>query len=247
MKTAYVGPAASIVDLPTVEALFDPLNDVAFFVKDNEGCYVAVNHTMVRRCGLRKKEDLIGKRALDVLPRLLAQTYTAQDQQVIRSGLPIKTHLELHVYPTRDRGWCLTNKTPLRDIGGRIIGLMGTSQDLGLPDDQHPVYRKVAEIATHIREHCFEDISVTDLVEDAGLSLSRVERMFRRVFHCSPRQFLLSARLNAAMTLIETRPSTSIGCIADKCGYSDHSAFSRQFKAHTGMSPIEYRTQCIES
>jgi PAS domain S-box-containing protein len=247
MKTAYIGPAAAVVDLHTVEALFDPLNDVAFFVKDNEGRYVAVNHTMVRRCGLRKKGDLIGKRALDVFPRPLAQTYTAQDQQVIRSGLPIKTHLELHVYPTRDRGWCLTNKTPLRDVGGRIIGLMGTSQDLGLPDDQHPVYRKVADIATHIREHYFEDICVTDLVEEAGLSLSRVERMFRRVFHCSPRQFLLAARLNAAMTLIETRRSTSIGRIADKCGYSDHSAFSRQFKAHTGMSPIEYRTQCIES
>ena len=93
------------IDIASMETLFDALNDVAFFVKDREGRYLSINHTMVRRCGLRHKSDLLGKRALDVFPRALAEAYMAQDRQVIDSGTPIQKHLELHMYPTRSRGW----------------------------------------------------------------------------------------------------------------------------------------------
>jgi PAS domain S-box-containing protein len=232
-----------LVDLGAMETLFDALNDVAFFIKDRDGRYLSINHTMVRRCGLRNKVDVVGKTALEVHPRHLAQTYMAQDQQVIDSGLPIKKHLELHLYPSRSRGWCLTHKTPLRDEGGNIIGLVGTSQDLGLPDDLHPEYGKIADIALFIRSHYDQNVCINQLAKDSGMSLSRVERLFQRVFHHSPRQLLLQSRLNAAMAAIEAT-NASIADIAYQCGYSDHSAFSRQFKAHTGMSPVQYRSRC---
>jgi PAS domain S-box-containing protein len=229
------------VDIPSMEALFDALNDVAFFIKDREGRYLGINDTMVRRCGCRSKQELIGKSALDLFPRPLAQAYMAQDRQVIESGVPLQRHLELHMYPGRSRGWALTSKAPLRDAAGRIVGLMGTSQDLGLPDDLHPVYRKVADIALHLREHYDEAISMQKLADGAGLSISRMERLFQRVFHHSPRQLLVQARLNAAMERLVAQPEAAIANIAYECGYTDHSAFSRQFKAQTGMSPGQYR------
>ena len=232
------------VDTAAMETLFDNLNDVAFFIKDRDGRYLCINNTMVRRCGQRSKEDILGKTAIEVMPRPLAQTYMAQDLQVISSGMAIKKHLELHLYPTRSRGWCLTHKTPLRDDTGSIVGLVGTSQDLGLPDELHPVYRKIADIARHIRENYASNISMADLATEAGLSLSRVERLFQRVFHYSPRQLLLQSRLNAAMSIIEAEEEASIAEIAYQCGYADHSAFSRQFKALTGMSPVQYRAHC---
>jgi AraC-like DNA-binding protein len=237
-------PALRAVDLQALEGLFDALNDVAFFVKDREGRYLSANNTLVRRCGLRSKADIIGKTALEVHPRLLAQTYLAQDRQVIDSGLALKKHLELHLYPSRGRGWCLTYKTPLRDEAGQIVGLAGTSQDLGLADELHPVYRKIADIALYIRENYHESISMEELARGAGLSLSRVERLFQRVFHYSPRQLLLQSRLGAAMAMIEAGEQRSIAQIAYACGYTDHSAFSRQFKAHAGMSPQQYRLHC---
>ena len=229
------------VDLGALESLFDALSDVAFFVKDREGRYVSINNTMVRRCGLRDKQQMLGKTALEVHPRPLALTYLSQDRQVIDDGVEIRKHLELHLYPTRTRGWCLTYKTPLRDRNGTIVGLAGTSQDLGLPDELHPVYRKIADIAQYIRDHYGEAVCMEDLAREAGLSLSRVERLFQRVFHYSPRQLLLQTRLAAAMGMIESGSDMGIAQIAYECGYTDHSAFSRQFKAHTGMSPVQYR------
>ena len=237
-------PAIRGVDLPALETLFDALNDVAFFVKDRDGRYLSVNNTLVRRCGLRSKDEIIGKTALEVHPRPLAQTYMAQDRHVIETGVSLSKHLELHLYPTRSRGWCLTSKTVLRDDSGAIVGLAGTSQDLGLADEQHPVYRKIADIAAHIRANYHGNVCMEDLATSAGLSLSRVERLFQRVFHYSPRQLLLQSRLAGALTLIESKGGQSIAEIAYACGYTDHSAFSRQFKAHTGMSPIQYREHC---
>lgn len=235
-----------MVDMPALECLFDALNDIAFFVKDRDGRYLCANTTLVRRCGLRHKADLIGKTALDVHPAPLAHTYMAQDRAVVDSGTALSKHLELHLYPTRSRGWCLTNKIALRDENGIIVGLAGTSQDLGLADELHPVYRKIAAIAEHIRANYHETVSMEALAAQAGLSLSRVERLFQRVFHYSPRQLLLQSRLEAAMTIIESGGQQSIAEIAYGCGYTDHSAFSRQFKAHTGMSPLQYRAHCAQ-
>ena len=229
------------VDLPALENLFDALGDVAFFIKDREGRYLSVNTTMVRRCGLRTKADIIGKTALEVHPAPLAHTYMAQDRLVIDSGAALSKHLELHLYPTRRRGWCLTHKVPLRGEAGAIVGLAGTSQDLGLADERHPVYGKIAAIAQHIGDNYAGHVSMEQLAAQADLSLSRVERLFQRVFHYSPRRLLLQTRLSAAMAKIEAGGAESIADIAYACGYTDHSAFSRQFKAHTGMSPVQYR------
>jgi AraC-like DNA-binding protein len=236
-------PAARMFDMTAIEAIFDALTDVAFFVKDCDGRYLLINHTMVRRCGLRSKQDIVGKTALEVHPSHMALTYLAQDQQVVALGTSIKKHLELHLYPDRRRGWCLTHKTPLRDEHGSIVGLVGTSQDLGLPDELHPGYREIAHIALYIRENYQQNICLNQLALDTGLSLAKVERLFQRVFHYTPRQLLLQSRLDSALAIIESDNQINIAEIAHACGYTDHSAFSRQFKALIGMSPVQYRAK----
>jgi AraC-like DNA-binding protein len=230
----------SSVDLHNVERAFDTLNDIAFFVKDVEGRYVSVNWTMVKRCGAREKRDIIGRTVMDLFPRVLAEAYMAQDQKVIDRGLPLMKHLELHMYPGRHKGWCITHKFPMLDGENTPIGLIGTSQDLGVKDDVYPAYRQIAHIADHIHARYSENISLADLAAAAGMSISRVERLFQKVFHCSPRQLLVQCRLSAARALIESEPEKKIADVAYDCGYTDHSAFSRQFKSTFGMSPTEY-------
>ena len=103
------------------EALFDALPDVVFFVKGKQGRYVVVNQTLADRCADGDKLRLIGKRPSEVFPAALAASYTRQDETVLSTGKCVDHQLELHIYPGRITGWCLTTKHPLRGATGTII------------------------------------------------------------------------------------------------------------------------------
>ncbi len=83
----------------TGEMLFDCLSDVVFFIKNQLGQYVVVNHTLVQRCGLSGKQELIGRRPDEVFPRPLGSSYRDQDEAILRGGSPINNQLELQLYP----------------------------------------------------------------------------------------------------------------------------------------------------
>jgi AraC-like DNA-binding protein len=230
--------AASIANVFFAEALFDALPDVVFFVKDREGRYQVVNRTLAERCGQRDKSALIGRTAAEIFPKLGA-SYFEQDKSVIETGDEIHDQLELHLYPDRDPGWCLTCKVPLRDERGVVVGLAGISRDLAMPDKKHPVYRRIAAAASHIQAHYDQQVQLADLARIADLSVSQVERYFHKIFHLTPRQMIIQTRLSAASSLL--RGEMNVTDIAAACGYHDHSAFTRQFKATIGLTPTEYR------
>ncbi|WP_397533152.1 helix-turn-helix domain-containing protein [Roseateles sp.] len=227
--------------LQLLEALFEPLTDVAFFVKDQDGRYLCVNRSLWQRCGLHSSADMIGRRSSELFPSGMGNAYLVQDHAVMRSGRPMLRRLERHLYPDLSSGWCLSHKLPMRDNRGQIVGLVGMSRDLGLPDCKHPEYAAIAELAQRIGEDYAQPLALADLAYQQGLSLDRMERMFHRVFHLTPREMLVQARIDAACQRLALDGPLSIAEIALDCGYSDQSAFTRQFKATVGMTPSQYR------
>lgn len=220
-----------------VQHLFDALPDTVFFVKDREGRYTHCNLTLVQRLGRRKRSDVIGRSPLEVFPPPLGNRYLLQDRQVL-AGDPIADRLEVHLYPNRRPGWCLTLKRPLfRD--GEICGLMGVSRDLGRPNSRHSAFAQLDRVVAHMQEHFESNLRAPQLAELAGMSLAQLERHFRHVFQLTPQQYLIKLRIEMAMRLL--RESGSIAGIGQRCGFSDQSAFARQFKATVGMTPSEYR------
>ncbi len=120
-----------------------------------------------------------------------------------------------------------------------MIGVAGISRDLQLPQSTHPAYQKLAAVDAYIREHFARPISLAELTAIAGLSVAQLERHCKRIFQLTPRQMIHKARLGEASRLLQQ--DLSITEIALRCGYTDHSAFSRQFRALTGFSPSQYR------
>ena len=225
------------IDADALQRLMDGLPEVVFFLKDAEGRYTHTNHTLVRRLGLARREDVIGRTVIDVFPPRLGEVYLAQDRRVL-AGHEIVNQLEIHIFPNRSPGWCLTHKTPIR-AGDRVTGLIGISRDLTQPDGRHPGYGRLRRVLDHMETHYGETVRMQALAGLVGLSLSQLERQFHRVFHVTPQQWLTRLRIDAAMALL--RGEDSIAAIGQACGFSDQSAFSRQFKASVGMTPRDYR------
>jgi len=230
------------IDAGELQALFDGLPDVVFFIKDAEGRYTHANLTLVRRLGLARREDLLGRTPAVLFPPTLGAAYASQDRRVL-GGHAIDNQLEMHFFPNRVAGWCLTRKTPLRS-NDRVTGLIGISRDLARPDGRHPGYARLRRVLDHMERHFADAVRMQALADLAGLSLSQLERQFRRVFHLTPQQWLTRLRIDAAMERL--RGGESIAMVGLGCGFSDQSAFSRQFKAMVGMTPRDYRRLAAE-
>ena len=228
-----------------LEGLFNHLPNVVFFVKDREGRYVLVNETLLRRCGIASKNELLGRTAEEVFPSPLGASYTAQDRLVLETGAQIRNKLELHLYPGRKQGWCLTFKTPLHDATGTINGLVGISRDLPAADARRIEYRQLADAVEYLKGHYTEPLRLEELARVVGLAMDRFERLVREVFDLTPRQLLTQTRIQAASRLLR-RPGTTVSEVAHHCGYSDHSAFTRQFKSTVGLTPREFRLAAKE-
>jgi AraC-like DNA-binding protein len=224
----------------TGEALFDCLPDVVFFIKNDRGEYVVINQTLVERCGRRDKRELIGRTADEVFPAPLGRSYRAQDEQVLRSGNPIRDQLEIHFYPAGGRGWCVTSKLPLLGRNGRRVGLFGVSKDLQAANERGEDFSRVAEAVRCIRTRFGESLEVRDLARRAGLSVYQFEQRMRRIFQITAGQLIQKVRMEAAMQRLR-ETGKSIAAISSECGYSDQSAFTRRFRETAAMSPSQYR------
>jgi PAS domain S-box-containing protein len=229
------------VDFALLEKLFDELPDVVFFAKDREGRYSSVNDTLLKRCGFARRDKILGLTAEEVYPQPLGAGYTAQDRLVLQKGVEIRDKLELHLYPGGGQGWCLTFKTPIRETSGAITGLVGISRDLHRPDEQDADYRRLARAIDDLQLRYAETVRLEALARSVGLSLDRFERLVKRVFYLTPRELLIKTRIEAASKLL-MEGDQSVAEIAYACGYCDHSAFTRQFKATVGVSPAVFRS-----
>jgi PAS domain S-box-containing protein len=234
---------AQLTDPLVGEALFDHLPDLVFFVKNRRSEYVVVNQTLVERCGRKTKNELVGRRADELFPAPLGESYRAQDEAVLRSGKPILNQLELHFYATGGRGWCLTNKLPLRDARQNVIGVVGISKDLQSANERGEDYSAVAKVVQHIQNNFADTLRVADLAERAGLSGYQFEQRIRRIFQLTVGQLIQKTRMEAAVQRLR-ETNDPIATIALDCGYSDQSAFTRQFRQTIGVSPSEYRAAC---
>ena len=226
--------------LTGVAELFKHVPDTAFFVKDRAGRYVLFNQSLVERCGLRGESDLLGRHVRDIFPAELGARYTAQDEQVLRTGRPVIDQLELHWYSHRRTGWCLTTKLPLRDAAGKVVGLMGLSRDLHALRDAAQIPPGLLAALEHL-DSCYADpISTTVLARKSGLPSVRFARLIKRIFHLTPTQLIAQRRLAAASRLLR-ETNQAVAEIALACGFYDHSAFTRAFRTAIGSTPTQFR------
>ncbi|MDP3073907.1 MAG: AraC family transcriptional regulator [Opitutaceae bacterium] len=232
--------AAAAIDRALLEELFDHTPDIAFFIKDAAGRYTTVNHSLVERHGLRSKAEMIGRRPADVCAGSFGRIPTEQDADVLRTGRPIVEHLELHWLLPHRPVWCLTTKLPLRDAAGKIRGLIGISKDVRAPLPPREIQPEIAAALLHLETNYAEPISPSRLARLARVPPARFGRVVKRIFGLTPVQLIAKTRIAAGSLALRDTPR-AVAEIAHACGFSDHSAFTRAFRAATGVTPTEFR------
>lgn len=60
-------------------------------------------------------------------------------------------------------------------------------------------------------------------------------------------QYAIEIRLKAAVEQIKYSNEMTLEHIAEICGFASYSYFHRVFRAHFGLSPVEYRNQIVDS
>ena len=232
-------------DLSLMDKLFDRMPDLMFYVKDTLGRYVVVNQTLVRYSGKRTKQDVIGLTADDLFP-ITSSSIVAQDLSVIHTRKEIIDALRLFRSADGHRQWCLSSKFGIVDGCDQATGLVGISRILARPDEKHLGYKRLMEFSRLVKENLGQPQLIADIAREVDLSMDTLQRLTREVFQLSPKQILMKARIEKACDMLE-HSETSITDIATECGYSDHSAFSRQFKATLHCTPQQYRSTTMKN
>ncbi|MDX2247901.1 MAG: AraC family transcriptional regulator [Bacteroidia bacterium] len=102
------------------------------------------------------------------------------------------------------------------------------------------LYRRLCMARTHIHSNLNDPLDLDTLAQVACLSKFHFIRLFKEVFDQTPRQYLITRRLEAASTLL-VNSSKSFHEICQEVGLKDSSSFGRLFKRSYGATPHLYR------
>lgn len=98
----------------------------------------------------------------------------------------------------------------------------------------------------YIEQHYGQHISLDTLARLTGFSSKYFCRYFRTIVHRSPIDYLNYYRVECAAHFL-TSADMNVAEVAVHCGFSDSSAFIKQFRKYKGTTPRQYRIRMQES
>lgn len=231
--------------------LFDFLEDVLVWVKDRQHRYCWVNRAFLLNYEASRPPEstpgelahLLGKTDYDLSPPFLADQFRLDDEYAL-AGNRIVNRLEWVGQPDGVARWSITNKIPLFDRAGAIIGTAGMTRPLKAAPPGGACEAGFARVLEFLRDHYATPVTNRRLAEVAHMSLRAFERKFLASYHLTPQQYLKKLRLRmASRALVFT--SQSLVEVAQECGFSDQSHFTREFHKHFGRTPRDYREHYV--
>lgn len=129
------------------------------FWKDTNSTYLGCNIHFAKDLGLNDASEIIGKSEYDLNSHELAERYIANDKFIIESGESINSlEYEYHLQ-NKNKIWIRLNKMPLRNYDEKIIGTVGTYEDISKEKKIHENLSKLSQAV----EQSPASIIITDL------------------------------------------------------------------------------------
>jgi len=220
--------------------LFDYIPGVFFFTKDREGRTMFASRGILELYGMTCDSEMLGRTDYDLNPAIMAAHYVADDERILSGTMEHIERLELWFDRQGMPDWFVVTKLPLLDTEGGVHGVMGLLRRASEHEMQLPIFQTVAKAVELIRRDYPLSLRMSDVANKCGQSLRQLQRHFQSAFGTTPQEFLLRTRILSATKLLE-ETRLSMAEISAKCGFTDVSAFTQQFRLRTGQTPAFYR------
>ena len=103
---------------------------LSVFWKDRDSVYLGCNRNFLQDVGLSSDTDIIGKTDYDLPKGTEAKGCRADDQQIMNSDSAKLGVIETKIQADGRQLWLETNKLPLHNLKGDVVGVLGTYQDI---------------------------------------------------------------------------------------------------------------------
>lgn len=227
------------VGIKQLVSMFDLLSSELFWIKDNKHVFIHANQAFIERANVKNLDQIIGKTDFDFSPLHLANQYFRDDDKIL-AGQKVTDRLEMNMNQNGDIAWYSTSKRPIFDQNNVIIGSYGITRHLQKQANIFSGIDAVKEPVDFIKNNYQTHFTIEKLADVAHLSVSALERRFKKYLSKTPKQVVNEIRLeNSRKLLVET--NIPIAQVGDESGFMDHSYFSKQFKLFFGELPSEFR------
>jgi PAS domain S-box-containing protein len=101
------------------------------FWKDRNSVYLGCNQNFARVAGVGSPDEIVGKTDYDLAwKREEAEFFRKIDQEVMQSQQPKYHIIEPQYQAEGKEAWLDTNKIPITDEHGKVVGMLGTYEDI---------------------------------------------------------------------------------------------------------------------
>ncbi len=101
------------------------------FWKDRNSVFLGCNQQWAEKAGFTSPQEVIGQTDYDVnKDQEMAAKYVQQDLKIVKTGQPKLHFIEHKKNAEGQEIWFDTNKIPIRDLQGNVVGILGTIEDI---------------------------------------------------------------------------------------------------------------------
>jgi PAS domain S-box-containing protein len=109
------------------------MNNIPQFIfwKDRKSVYLGCNTNFAKAAGFSKPEEVVGKTDNDLAwKKEEATSYREYDNKVMDANMPQYHIIEQQKQADGKQAWIDTNKIPLHDANGNVVGILGSYEDI---------------------------------------------------------------------------------------------------------------------
>ncbi|MGI2908807.1 PAS domain S-box protein [Tolypothrix sp. VBCCA 56010] len=157
------------------------------FWKDRNSVYLGCNQNFANSVGFDNSEDIVGKTDYDLLcNQQEASFYRECDARVMQTNTPEYKIVAPHIQRDGKQTWLETNKVPLHNTEGKVVGILGTFEDITVKRQAESALRETQERLQAILDNSPAIIYVVD-IENRYLLINR---QFQKLFNMAQQQIV---------------------------------------------------------